>query len=109
MKNKFTATWTGKFPTPYLGEWKVYKNKQEITQFLPTDKRTKPAYTFGEYAVWELSPFESVQQFATDGYKMPEWIRENLYWLQLMVDNDEDYALIYLAFHENDFRTTQYI
>lgn len=108
-KNKFTATWTGRYPMLYLGEWKIKKNGKSIDQFFPTDLRTIPAFTYGEYPVWEESPYAAVQQFATDGYHMPEWIQKNRYWMQLMCDTDEDYASIYLAFHENDFRTSRYI
>lgn len=107
--NKYKVEWTGSYPNPYLGEWKVYKNGNNITQFLPTDKRTIPAFTYGEYQVWEESQYATVTQFTTDGYKMPEWIRENLYWLQLMADTDADYAALYNAFHEFDFRTSRYI
>lgn len=108
-KNKFRAEWTGKFPAPYLGEWHLYKNNQLVDQFFPTDKRCIPAFTYGEYPVWEECKFAAVQQFATDGYKMPEWIQLNLYWLQLVCDEDEDYASVYLAFHEFDFRTSRYL
>lgn len=107
--NKFEAIWTGKFPQPYMGEWRVKKNGKDITQFLPTSLRVMPAFTYGEYPVWETQPYVAVQQFATDGYAMPEWIMKNKVWLQLMCDADEDYASLYLAFHENDFRTTQFI
>lgn len=109
MKNKFTVKWSGKYPMPYLGEWTIKKNGKDITYFLPTDKRTVPAFTYGEYPVWEENPYAEVQQFATDGYKMPEWIQRNRYWMQLMCDADEDYAAIYLAFHEFDFRTSRYM
>lgn len=108
-KNKFTVEWTGKYPCLWLGEWHIKKNGKSIDQFFPTDKRCIPAFTFGEYPVWEESPFHPVQQFVTDGYAMPEWIQLNKYWLQLMVDDDEDYASIYLAFHEFDFRTSRYM
>lgn len=107
--NKFKVEWTGKPPHLYLGEWKIYKNNEDITYFFPTDLRTMPAFTYGEYLVWEEAPFAAVQQFVTDGYPMPEWIMKNKYWLQLMVDDDQDYAKIYLAFHEFDFRTSTYL
>lgn len=105
-QNKYTVEWTGKPPRMWMGQWHIKKNGQSIDQFLPTDKRCVPAFTYGEYPVWEQMPFVPVQQFVTDGYRMPEWIQENMYWLQLMCDEDIDYQSIYLAFHEFDFRTT---
>ena len=108
-KNKFKVEWTGKYPRLYLGEWHIYKNGKLVDQFLPTNLRTIPAFTYGEYPVWEENPFASVQQFVTDGYEIPEWIQKNLFWLQLIADEDEDYRDIYLAFHEFDFRTSRYL
>lgn len=107
--NRFKATWTGKPPRPYQGQWIVKKNDKDITFFLPTDLQVQPAFTYGEYAVWEENPYAAVQQFVTDGYNVPEWIERNKYWLQLMVDDDQDYQSLYLAFHENDFRTSRYL
>lgn len=107
--NKFKAEWTGLPPRPYEGQWKLYKNGQDVTYFLPTDLRIMPSFTYGEYPVWEESPYAYVQQFVTDGYEVPEWIATNLYWLQLVADTDQDYANIYIAFHENDFRTSRYM
>ena len=107
--NKFEAEWTGKFPAPYLGQWKLKKNGKDVSQFIPTDLSVMPMYTYGEYPVWEENPYVAVQQFATDGYQMPEWIRKNLYWLQLVADEDEDYANLFLTFHSYDFRTTRFI
>lgn len=108
-KNKFKVEWTGKYPWLWKGEWHVYKNDKCVDQFVPTDKRIVPAFTYGEYPVWEENPYTPVQQFVTDGYAMPEWIMLNKYWLQLIADEDEDYAAIYLAFHEFDFRTSRYM
>lgn len=107
--NKFEAEWTGKYPRPYLGEWKLKKNGNDVSQFIPTNLKIMPMFTYGEYQVWEENPFAAVQQFATDGYAIPEWIQKNLYWLQLIADEDQDYASLFLAFHAQDFRTTRYI
>ena len=107
--NKFKAEWTGKCPCPYLGEWKLYKNGNDVTYLVPTSFRYRPAYTYGEYPVWEECPYAYVQQFVTDGCEIPEWIQTNLYWLTLLSDNPEDYRNIYLAFHEFDFRTSKWM
>ncbi len=108
-QNKYTVSWSGKYPTFYLGEWTIKKNNDDVTYFLPTELRTRPAFTYGTYPVWEENPFTLVQQWAEDGYQIAEWIRINLYWLQLMADEDIDYATIYNAFHEKDFRTSRYL
>lgn len=108
-KNKFKTTWSGKSPRLYIGEWKITKNGEDVTFFFPTNLRTRPAFTFGEYPVWEEEPYTSVQQYVTDGYLVPEWIQANMFWLQLIADTDDDYPAIYWAFHENDFRTSCFI
>lgn len=107
--NVFKAEWTGKYPYLYVGEWKLYKNGKDVTFLFPTALRYCPAYTYGEYPVWEESPYSYVTQFATDGLQVPEWIQANLYWLPLVADNTDDFLAIYLAFHEFDFRTSRYI
>lgn len=111
-KNTFRAEWSGKSPRPYIGDWKLYKNNEDITFMMPTDLRTLPAFTYGEYPVWEeyaYAEFAYVPQFVTDGYRVPEWIQENRTWLDLIVDDDMDYLYLYEAFHKNDFRTSNYI
>ena len=107
--NKYKATWSGKQPCPYLGEWTITKNGEDITYFLPSNLRIVPAFTYGTYPVWEENPFTPVQQYAEDGFKIAEWIRFNLYWLQLMADEDIDYESIYNTFHASDFRTSRYL
>ncbi len=110
--NKYKAEWTGKYPWPYLGEWKLYKNGQDISFLIPTNLKTIPAFTYGEYPVWEERPFTNgayVQQYATDGFRIPEWIEENRTWLSLMIDTEKDFKSIFDAFHKQDFRTSRYI
>ena len=109
VKNKFKTEWTGKEPRLYLGEWKLYKNGNDISFMIPTEQRIIPAFTFGEYGVWEEQPFVYVHQYVTDGYRIPEWIQRNQEWLKLIVDTDMDYEYIYNAFHKNDFRTSRYM
>lgn len=107
--NKFKAEWTGKCPCPYKGEWKLYKNGEDITYMMPTVLRSRPAYTCGDYPVWEECPYACVQQYVRDGYATPEWIQTNLFWLKLICDSPEDYKNIYITFHESDFRTSRWM
>ena len=107
--SKYKAEWTGKYPYQYLGEWKLYRNNTDVSYLVPTCRRYCPAYTFGEYPVWEECPYAYVQQFAKDGLEIPEWIQANLYWLILVGDTGEDFKNIYLAFHEFDFRTSRWM
>lgn len=109
-QSKYKVEWTGECPCKYLGEWKIYKNNNDVTFLLPTALRNRPAYTYGEYPVWEEQPFDTyVQQYVTDGCHTPEWIQANLYWLVLVGDNPEDFLAIYNAFHEKDFRTSRWM
>lgn len=107
--NTFKTKWTGRFPRPYLGEWKLYKNGNDVSFFIPTNLRIMPAYTYGEYVVWEEDPRIMIHQYVTDGYYPAEWIRFNLFWLQLIADTDQDYMNLFNAFHENDFRTSRFL
>ena len=107
--NKYKAEWTGKEPCLYLGEWKLYKNNEDVTYLFPTALRHCPAYTYGEYPVWEECPYAYVQQYVTDGCQIPEWIQSNMYWLILVGDTPEDFKNVYLAFHESDFRTSKWM
>ena len=107
--NKFKAEWTGKCPCKYLGEWKLTKNGEDVTYLFPTNLRYCPAYTFGEYPVWEECPYTYVEQYVEDGLNTPEWIQANLYWLTLVGDNAQDFKSIYDTFHESDFRTSKFM
>ncbi len=109
IQNKFKAEWTGKCPCKYTGEWKLYKNSEDVTYLFPTSLRNRPAYTFGEYPVWEECPYTYVQQYVEDGLNTPEWIQANLYWLTLVGDNAQDFKSIYDTFHESDFRTSKFM
>lgn len=109
IQNKFKAEWTGKCPCKYIGEWKLYKNCEDVTYLFPTALRNRPAYTFGEYPIWEECPYTYVQQYVEDGLNTPEWIQANLYWLTLVGDNAQDFKSIYDTFHESDFRTSKFM
>ena len=108
-KNKYQVIWTGKEPRYYLGEWKIKKNGRDVSQFIPTNFRIRPAYTWGEYPVIDTAPFQEIKSYVEDGYNTPEWIQHNLYWLQLIVDDEADYKTLYDMFHEKDFRTSRYL
>ena len=102
--SNITVKWTGENPYPWLGEWKIFKDGKDVTQFLPTHMRTKPMCTYGEYPIWPLPQLGGVWEYAVDGWLMPEWIHRNHWWLRMLCDYDQDYVDIYRAFQAQDFR-----
>lgn len=103
-KVRFSTTWSGHWPYPYRGHWTLYKNGKDISYMIPTDRRIRPMYTFGEYPVYYLYPGFPVVSYVQDGFKAAEWIRYNFYWISMISESDEDLLSLYLAFHANDWR-----
>lgn len=103
-KTKYLTEWTGKYPDPYRGMWRLTKNGKDISNLIPTWLRCMPMYTYGEYPVYYMEPGMPIESFVCDGFKTPEWVRYNLYWINIIADDEAEFADIYEAFHANDWR-----
>lgn len=102
--NTYTAEQTGEYPTLCHGEWKLYRNGEDISSFIPEELRFSPMNCAGFYEEWEFDEhYQEIWNTYYDGFSMPHWIKENEYWLK-NIGSEIDYPLIFEAFLEDDWR-----
>lgn len=86
------------------GEWKLYKNGEDISYLIPEDKRTLPMSCLGQYEEWYFDDEWNVHwSNYVDGLSAENWIDVNLDWISKFSDW-WDYEKIFYAFQENDWR-----
>lgn len=100
--NKWKAEWTGGYPCLCCGEWILYKNNEKVDTNIPF--QNNPADTYIEYDTWHFEEWIETWESQEDGLDSEDWIHTYKDWLDSLVDNNDDYYLIYNAFQENDFR-----
>ena len=105
MANKFQAEWSGSFPTLCYGEWSLYKNGEDISEYIPEGLRTSHMNTEGIYSRWHFNS-DWIEEFYEykDGISCDIWIKENMEWLKKFCDTEEDFESVYRAFNKSDFR-----
>lgn len=106
MSNEYSAEFTGKWPARCIGEWKLYKDGQDISNLIPKELRNDPMWTYGEYDEWYFDE-NYLEDFRSyyDGLKQEEWIKDNKYWLDKISKDENDQNKIFKVINENDFRT----
>lgn len=102
--NTYTTEWTGEFPVLCHGEWKLYKNEEDISYLIPEDLKYDCMDCYGEYEEWEFDD-EGQEHWNTyvDGYSETRWIKENKYWIK-DIGPETDYPSIFKAFQKQDWR-----
>ncbi len=103
--NEYTTEWTGHYPCLCYGEWKLFRNGEDISDMIPEELRKRSMNTNGEYAMWSFGEDWS-EEWDTyeDGLSAEEWIKENSEWLSKITEDKAEQEEIYFAFNENDFR-----
>lgn len=105
MINKFRAEWSGGYPALCLGEWSLYKNDEDISEYIPEDLRDSHMNTAGVYSEWYFGD-DWIEEFSDyhSGLDCDGWIEENIEWLKQFCDTEEDFKSVYEAFNKSDFR-----
>lgn len=102
--NTYKATWSGKYPNLCSGEWKLYKNEEDITHLIPEERRGIEMDTLKSYKQWSFTrDYEVKWKWVNWGLNKDEWIEENKEWLDKITDSYEEKELIFLAFNEQDW------
>lgn len=102
MHNYYNSEWTGSYPNLCYGEWKLYKNGDEVNTEIPF--RYTSADTFGTYHRWYFnSDWHEEWEDYEDGLPEQEWIANHQKWLRTIAPKT-DWPSIYHAFAANDFR-----
>ena len=104
MINEFRAEWSGRYPTLCFGEWSLYKNGEDISEYIPEELRDSHMNTAGDYSEWYFDDW--MEEFGDygDGLSRDMWIRKNMEWLKQFCDTEEDFESVYETFNESDFR-----
>lgn len=101
----FVVCWTGEFPNLCHGIWEIYKNGEDISEYIPKDLLDEPMGTYGKYDIWGFDDdlHEEWTEYY-DGLKCDEWIRANDGWISKFCDNEEEKRELYRAINKQDFR-----
>ncbi len=106
---KFSAEFSGSYPTRCSGTWSLYCNGLPIA--VPEDKRNRSMETFGSYDSWSFGESWGEEwESYTDGDLYEEWIEDNIPWVSRMLEshnilaNAETFRSVYDAFQSDDFR-----
>ena len=103
MKN-VVANWSGTYPCLCYGEWTLYIDNKDYTDYIPKKKRCSEMNTYGCYDTWHFSDdWDEEWETYEDGLYFEDWIEENT-WVNTITTNVEEQQLIYNAFNENDWR-----
>lgn len=97
----YKAVWTGHYPTLCMGEWKLYKDGQEVK--LPKNIRDTHMNTLGTYTMWSFDGYKEEWYENEEGLDFDKWVLTNKYWLQNICEPC-DYKEVYEAFREQDWR-----
>lgn len=105
MANEFRAEWSGRYPSLCVGEWRLYKNGEDISEYIPEDLRDSHMNTKGVYPDWYFDDdwIEDVYDYE-DGMSCNDWIEETMDWLKQFCDTEEDFKSVYETFNKSDFR-----
>ena len=104
MINKFRAEWSGSYPTLCFGEWRLYKNGEDISEYIPEELRDSHMNTKGVYSEWYFDG--GIEDFFNygDGLSCGIWIEKNMDWLKRFCDTEEDFESVFMQFNKSDFR-----
>ena len=104
MINEFRAEWSGRYPALCFGEWSLYKNDEDISEYIPEDLRDSHMNTAGVYSEWHFVDW--IEEFSDyeDGMGCHDWIAANKGWLDQFCDTEIDFENVYWAFNASDFR-----
>lgn len=105
MSNEYSACFTGEWPARCIGEWKLYENGKDISDFIPEELISDPMWTRGMYQEWFLDE-DDIEDFRLylDGLTQEEWIEKNKYWLDKISKDEDDQKKIFDAINASDFR-----
>lgn len=105
MINKFRAEWSGSYPARCIGEWSLYKNDKDISEYIPEDLRDSHMNTEGVYSEWYFGD-DWIEEFSDyhAGMDCDVWIKANMEWLKQFCETEEDFVNVYEAFNKSDFR-----
>ena len=114
---KFKTEWTGEYPSLCVGEWKLYREYEDILEdgtkdigyddisnLIPEELKHEPMYTYGQYNSWYFDE-NYCEQFEdyTNGLDFEDWCIENEDWIHLICES-KVYRDLYEAFNEEDWR-----
>lgn len=105
-KNKFEVIWNGTDGSSLcVGEWKIYKNNEDVSYLIPEELRDIPMGTYGIYEEWEIGE-DNLEQWEEyeDGLVFEDWIKENDCWVSKICDNNEEKKELYDLINKVDFR-----
>ena len=96
--------WTGKYPCLCSGEWKLYIDGNDMSDFIPEDLRRSDMGTFGTYSSWHFEDWMEVFEDYQDGMNCDEWIEANKDWLDKISKDVKDQQDLFYAFQSQDWR-----
>ena len=100
----YTTEWTGSYPNLCIGEWKLYKDGDELF-WVEIPFQHKNAETENKYSQWCFDKdWYEQDEYYTDGLTADEWIEKYRDWLSFFAP-EEDWRDIYRAFKVNDWRS----
>ena len=99
---KWEAEWTGHYPCLCSGEWKLFKDGNELDIYIPFHKTH--AGTLGIYSSWSFGDdwCEEWDEYE-DGLDCNAWCEEYSEWLTDFAPVDE-WEYIFYAFQAKDWR-----
>lgn len=98
------ALWTGKYPILCDGEWKLYKDDEDISDMISEELRKSEMNTFGCYESWDFEGKDIVWDVYDNGLDGPDWIKENDYWLNKITSDYQEKMEIFSAIQDEDWR-----
>lgn len=103
----FKVEWTGKRPCLCDGEWKVWKNEEDISNKIPEHLRQAPMDTLGTFNRWrfvDTVDWDVEWETYTDGLLTENWYQKNRSWVNTICDNYQEVEELYAAFQASDWR-----
>ena len=102
----YEAEWTGRYPNLCMGEWKLWKDGNDVSYLIPADLRHSALgmNTAGTYPAWTFDEDWNDNWWSyEDGMDEEAWCQANHEWLQDIGARDE-WGDIFQEFQKYDFR-----
>lgn len=100
----FEVEWTGRYPSLCYGEWKISKNGEDVSHFIPEDLRHSSMGTFGTYQRWHFEAWLEVFDSYEDGLTANHWINRNFSWICKFCRSKAEMKELYQAINKKDWR-----
>ena len=100
-----TVEWTGEWPNLCRGNWRIFKNNKNVSEYIPEELKIQPMETRKTYSFWSFDDNYSVEwEDQIQGLSEKEWIKKNNFWIKNFCENENEKKELFQAIQEKDWR-----